>query len=234
MEEKQCFLYNTCNHKDCKNSFCLRKYKVESIYELSMIPPVLRKHTTLKCDADGTDFDKLDFFSKNIDKNILDFVKEGKNLYLHSSICGNGKTTMSLRLAESYILKVWPKAAIECKVLFISVPRFLLELKSNISKHSDYADFINENALKADLVIWDDLGHKGITEFEASHLLSLIDNRISNGKSNIYTSNLTLDEMYNALGARLASRVCNYSIDLELHGADKRKYFSKNENGDKI
>jgi hypothetical protein len=27
-----------------------------------------------------------------------------------------------------------------------------------------------------------------------------------------------------ALGARLASRICNYAIDIELHGADKRKF----------
>ena len=42
------------------------------------------------------------------------------------------------------------------------------------------------------------------------------------GKSNIFTSNLGKRELSNALGERLASRICNKSIDIELQGADKR------------
>ena len=41
-------------------------------------------------------------------------------------------------------------------------------------------------------------------------------------KSNIFTSNLGKRELANALGERLASRICNTSIDIELNGADKR------------
>lgn len=42
------------------------------------------------------------------------------------------------------------------------------------------------------------------------------------GKANIFTSNLNSDEIYSALGSRLGSRICNASINIELHGADKR------------
>ena len=42
------------------------------------------------------------------------------------------------------------------------------------------------------------------------------------GKSNIFTSNLGKRELTNALGERLASRICNKSIDIELKGSDKR------------
>jgi DNA replication protein DnaC len=45
---------------------------------------------------------------------------------------------------------------------------------------------------------------------------------MDNGKSNIFTSNLGNKELTNALGERLASRICNKSIDIELHGTDKR------------
>lgn len=222
MTENACFLYNNCNHKDCESSFCLRKYKMTELYNLSLIPPTLRDHITLHVDADGTDYDQFKQFSE-IEKDIVNFVKAGKNLYIHSSNCGNGKTSMSLRLAESFINKIWPKSAIKSRVLFISVPRFLLELKSNISKPSDYIDFIEDNVLEADLVIWDDIAAKISSEYEISHLLSIIDNRITKGGSNIYTSNLSPAEIERALGARLASRVCNYSIEIELHGLDKRK-----------
>ena len=60
------------------------------------------------------------------------------------------------------------------------------------------------------------------TEFELNHLLNIINTRMDNGKSNIFTSNLGNKELINALGERLASRICNKSIDIELHGADKR------------
>ena len=83
-------------------------------------------------------------------------------------------------------------------------------------------DYIKENVLEADLVIWDDLAAKVASEFEMSHLLSLIDNRLILGKSNIYTSNLNKQQLYTALGERLASRVANMSIDIELFGSDKR------------
>ena len=45
---------------------------------------------------------------------------------------------------------------------------------------------------------------------------------MDNGKSNIFTSNLGSKELANSLGERLASRICNKSIDIELHGSDKR------------
>jgi DNA replication protein DnaC len=106
--------------------------------------------------------------------------------------------------------------------LFINVPRYLLELKKQSSEHSDYAEFVNKHVKEADLVVWDDIAAKVGSEFELNHLLSLINYRIDCGKSNIFTSNLGPREMPGALGERLASRICNKSLRIELHGSDKR------------
>lgn len=126
-------------------------------------------------------------------------------------------------MVEAYFNKIWLKSDLKCRVLFISVPRFLLELKSNISEKSEYIEHINENILDCDLVIWDDIATKLGTEFELSHLLSIIDTRINNGKSNMYTSNLSGVELNKALGDRLYSRIQNYSdYVIELQGKDKR------------
>jgi DNA replication protein DnaC len=96
-------------------------------------------------------------------------------------------------------------------------------LKSNISKESEYIKHIQENILDCDLVVWDDIATKLGTEFELSHLLSIIDTRINNGKSNMYTSNLYGVELSKALGDRLYSRIVNYSdAIIELKGRDKR------------
>jgi DNA replication protein DnaC len=194
---------------------------MDSLYTAALMSESQKKRVALKVDADGTDLEQFKQLSA-IENDIVNFVKEGKNLYLHSANCGNGKSSWSIRLAQAYFNKIWARSEVKCRVLFISVPRYLLAIKDNISNRNAYAEYIKENVLEADLVIFDDLAAKMGSEFELTHLLNIIDNRISLGKSNIYTSNLNRQQLYNALGERLTSRVANMSIDIELFGADKR------------
>ena len=227
---KNCLVYTTCNHKDCAdNVFCLRKYKLDFLYESALLSPAQRKHITLYIDNDGTDIEEFKKLAE-IETNIEAFISAGKNLYLHSTTSGNGKTSWSIRMIEAYFNKIWPKTAMSCRALFISVPRFLLALKDNISNKNDYVEYIKANIMSADLVVWDDIAAKIGSEFELNHLLSLIDGRITLGKSNIFTSNLGEKEMYNALGSRLTRRICHMSIDIQLHGADKRIFTNYSEN----
>lgn len=218
---QKCFLFDVCNHKDCEKDFCLRKYKMDSLYSAALMTESQKQHVVLKIDQDGTDYEQFKQLA-DIEQNIVTFVNDGKNLYLHSANCGNGKSTWSIRLAEAYFNKIWARTTGKCRVLFISVPRFLLALKDNISVKSSYVEYIKDNVLEADLVIWDDIAAKMGSEFELTHLLNIIDNRLALGKSNIYTSNLNRQQLYSALGERLTSRIANMSIDIELFGADKR------------
>jgi DNA replication protein DnaC len=194
---------------------------MDSLYSAALMSDSQKNHIILRVDEDGTDLEQFKQLAE-IEKNIVSFVDEGKNLYLHSSNAGNGKSSWSIRLIEAYFNKIWARSDGSCKALFISVPRFLLALKDNISSKSLYIEYIKENVLEADLVVWDDIATKASSEFEASHLLSIIDNRIALGKSNIYTSNLNCQQLYAALGERLTSRVANMSVDIELFGSDKR------------
>ena len=218
-----CSLRAVCNGKDCGNDFCLRKYKMDSLYSAALMSESQKQHIMLRVDEDGTDLEQFKQLAE-IEKNIVSFVNEGKNLYLHSSNAGNGKSSWSIRLIESYFNKIWARTDGSCKALFISVPRFLLALKDNISNKSTYIEYIKENVLDADLVVWDDIGalNRTGTDFELTNMLSIIDNRISLGKSNIYTSNLNGQQLYQVLGERLTSRIANMSIDIELFGSDKR------------
>ena len=215
-----CYLKASCNGKDC-DTFCIRKYKMDSLYSAALMTESQKQHIALRVDADGTDLEQFKQLA-GIEQNICKFVEEGKNLYLHSAIPGNGKSSWSLRLIEAYFNKIWARSEPKCRALFISVPRFLLALKDNITNKSEYVEYIKENVLEADLVVFDDIGSKIGSEFELSHLLSIIDNRLALGKSNIYTSNLNRQQLYTALGERLTSRVANMSIDIEFFGSDKR------------
>ncbi len=210
-----------CNGKDCASDFCLRRVKLDYLFDNAMIPESQRGSVALFTDGNGTDLKEFEALA-DIAKDIETFVQSGRSLYLHSSICGNGKTSWAIKLLKSYLYKTWAQGELTCRALFISVPRFLLALKDSISNKNEYADHILKYVLTADIVVWDDIAAKVGSEFEVNHLLSLLDNRISQGKCNIYTSNLDNKHMYEALGERIASRICNFSLDIELHGQDKR------------
>ena len=210
-----------CNGRDCDKDFCMRKYRLDCLYDNSLLTLTQRQVGKLFTDEDGTDY--LEFQKlAGIEQRIDEFVNTGANLYIHSYNCGNGKTSWAIRLMTSYFSKIWYKSNFSCQALFISVPRYLLALKESISGKNEYADFINKYVLDADLIVWDDIATKVGTEFELNHLLNMINTRMDSGKSNIFTSNLGSKELANSLGERLASRICNKSIDVELHGSDKR------------
>ena len=222
-----CWLYDKCNHRDCNKDFCLRKYKLDYLYSNSLLSNTQRKPFTLFVDQDGTDLAEFQQLAE-IQKNIEEFVATGKNLYLHSSNCGVGKTSWAIKLMQAYFDKIWAKTPLMCRALFVNVPRFLLAIKDSISNKNEYADFIRENIMNADLVVWDDISAKMGSDYEINYLLSLIDGRIALGKSNIYTSNANRQEIYASLGNRLASRICQFSTDIEFHGADKRGFGGQN------
>lgn len=216
-----CWLYDKCNHKDCDSPFCLRKYKLDVLCTEALLSESQKKFFPLKIDTDGTDLEEFKRLS-NIEKNIDVFVAEKQNLYIHSSTCGNGKSSWAIRILLSYLNKIWPQTELGCKVLFISVPRFLLASKDKISAKNEYFDHIKYNYQQADIVVWDDIATKMATDYEISQLLSMIDARMNLEKTNIFTSNLNPEQISEALGERIASRICNKSVDIELHGSDKR------------
>ena len=208
---------NKCN----PNEFCIKKFKLDYLYSAGLFSETQKKYSNIYIDSDGTDKDKF-ITLRNIQDNIESFVKNGKNLYIYSTMTGNGKTLWATRLAQSYFQAIWHKCDLTCKVAFVSVPKFLLELKANISKKSQYIEALCDIIDKVDLVIWDDIGTKNITEYESENLLSIIDSRITSGKSNIFTSNISPEEMFSILGGRLSSRITGLSITIELKGKDKR------------
>ena len=134
---QKCFLFDACNHKDCEKDFCLRKYKMDSLYSAALMTDSQKQHVVLKVDQDNTDLEQFKQLSA-IEQNICKFIEEGKNLYLHSANCGNGKSSWSIRLAEAYFNKIWARTEGKCRVLFISVPRYLLAIKDNISNRNTY------------------------------------------------------------------------------------------------
>jgi DNA replication protein DnaC len=199
----------------------IKQFKLDYLYKKALLSEKQRKRIELVTDVDDTDVKEYGFL-KGIENSIIDFVKGGENLYIHSSTCGNGKTSWAIRMVQSYFEQIWSKTELKCRALYISVPRYMIAIKDNISEKSEYIEHIKKNILIADIVIWDEVGTKGLTQFEHENIMSLINARIDSGKSNIYTSNLTDRELLEAVGKRLHSRISLTSHSVELKGKDKR------------
>lgn len=207
--------------EQCTKSFCMQKLKKNKLFDYALLSLPQRQHVALHPDSDGTD--KKEFQQlKEISENIIDFVRTGNGLYLHSQTPGCGKTQWALRMIQKYIDKIWYSSSIRCVALFINIPKFFLALKDSLNTANDYINHIKQNIFQADLVVWDEIGTKILSDFEHEYMLSLIDTRLNEGKANIYTSNLAPVLLKEKIGDRLYSRVINNSTCIELHGVDKR------------
>ena len=220
--DNKCKYAANCNGKDCDAAFCERKYRLDNMFNKSLLTTLQQRHIQLSIDENEKDLAAFQYLA-SIAADIENFVDSGGNLFIYSRTCGNGKTSWAIKLMESYFYQTWPKKDLSCHALFISVPRFLLALKANISEPNEYAQTILKRVNEAELVVWDDIAAKIGTEFELNHLLSLIEGRVAEGKSNIYTSNLTPQELVSAVGERLASRIANLSTTVHFEGTDKRR-----------
>ena len=200
---------------------CLKLYIIEKLKDEALLTEDQRKPVSLRLDSSKVDKESFDRL-KVIEKNIVKYVQGGNNLYICSSITGNGKTSFSLKLLNAYLENIWYKSGATCHGLFINVPSFFFAMKENFDKKLDVVEHIKNNITSADLIVWDDIATKGLTPFETELLLSYISNRISCGKSNIYTSNAVGQVLRDCVGDRLYSRIWNRSEIVVFNGVDKR------------
>lgn len=162
---------------------------------------------------------------QDIKNNIVDFVNQGKNLFIYSSSVGNGKTTWSTKLLKEYIEQV---SSImfknNCPALFINVSNFLNKKKLAIANRELVPEVqdLEQKILSAKLVVFDDLGVKDVSSYELNSLYYWIDERTSNLRSCIYTSNLSPQALSMILDSRIYSRVVNYSEVKEIKAGDFR------------
>jgi hypothetical protein len=89
---QKCPFFDSCNHIDCDKEMCLKRIKLEDLYSKTLLSKSQLKRQDLLTDLDGTDYEEFKELAI-IEKDIVNFVQNGQNLYLHSSNCGNGKSS---------------------------------------------------------------------------------------------------------------------------------------------
>lgn len=203
------------------SSSCLRYLEMFYLLSNSRIPKKqCRIHRLKPEQGDLESFIKL----KQIQLNILNFVSGGNSLYLYSKNCGNGKTSWTFKLMQSYFDKVWYGNRYKTRGIFIHTPMFMVKLRENISNKSEDIAELLKLISTVDLVVWDDIASSGLKEFDFLNLSSYIDERIQNGLCNIYTGNLDEEFLKKELGERLFSRIWSNSKRIKLVGDDRREF----------
>lgn len=210
-----CWYKEVCNN-DCNT--CTKYPVIKSLMNLSGVPEVLHNPISLTCGKeDKKQFERLQAIKNDVDG----FVEDGDSLFLCSRQAGNGKTSWAIKILYKLFELEWDIwGPIEPLGLFIYVPEFLTRLKNF---NNPVSDSYLESIKKAPLVIWDDIGAGKISEYDYTQLLIYINARQMSGKANIYTSNyVTVDELTEQIGSRLASRIFMTSEIIELKGKDMR------------
>lgn len=220
-DKDKCWYKKVCDGNRCGENFCIRHYKMSCLTYLGLLEGKNKYPIQLRLDSNRTDADAYAQL-KDIQTNVNEFVSSGKNLLLFSEKTGNGKTSWATKIMLSWFDSIWASTDLECRGLFVSLPKLITAMKENITKPNEYFQYVNDNIVNADIVIWDELNHKDYTEFEHDYLLNIISQRLSLGKSNIYTANNNLSTINSKLGTRLASRVIGGSVKVELKCSDWR------------
>lgn len=221
-DKENCWYKKVCKSGLCgmgDENFCVRHYKMHYLTAKATLEG--KERFTIPLQPDAKDLDAFRRLSE-IRGDINSFVGEGKNLLIHSQNCGNGKTEWAKKLIMSWFNSIWHTTPFKCRGLFIFMPKFIQSAKDNISKESEYFNYVMENIYDADLVVFDEINYKSWSNYELELLFNIISRRISEGKSNIYTTNYSLDVISERLGPRLASRVIGGSELIEFKGADRR------------
>ena len=136
-------------------------------------------------------------------------------LYLYGN-CGTGKTHLATGITRELLLK-------GRQVLFTSGSGLCLDIK-NAFKNNDR---ITEQEaiqpyLSCEFLVMDDIGGENPTEWDKKTIGYIINERDSQLKSAIITSNFSLDELADHIGQRTASRIAGMSQIIRIQGPDWR------------
>lgn len=214
-----CVFFEVCQNKENCSVDCIRYAEMNYLITNSGLPKNLQGKTILS--PEKVDYEAFCSLAE-IKDNIVNFVAEGKNLYIYSENVGNGKSSWLAKILKTYFNNVWAGNGFRKRGYFLYLPTFLIELKESIRNPSDELDELKEFLKTVDLLCIDDIAASTLSEFEHNYLLYIIETRLSNGLSTLYSSNLDEQNLLQYLGTRLKSRVYNNSQIIHLQGKDRR------------
>lgn len=216
----KCYAEKYCkkNKAECSED-CTAYVLLRNLYNLSKLPERYKYNIPLVPGKDDLEaFNELNEFMKDIENHVA----QGEGLYIWSESTGNGKTSWAAKIMNYYFRKIVFKTGLENEGLYINVPTFLEDLRAYYSNEDDEFTQVLYMARWANLLIMDDIGAEKPSEWVSERLLQIINFREAEGKSTIYTSNISPAELGKKLGNRIKSRIMGNAKEIHLVAADKR------------
>nr|BDD45008.1 hypothetical protein 3 [Bacillaceae bacterium] len=176
-------------------------------------------------------------------KNVVNKIDEGIGLYLfgvpsneNPKGTGAGKTTAATAIMIEYLrqrtmLEAKKERPIEFEpAFFMKMAKFQNIYNSQFRGSKDTTDIngdkyaaLKRKMMKVDLLIWDDIGLRGVTEALQNEVYEIIDDRDTNEKATIFTSNVPIKNINELLGEQVASRIEGMTFAVPFGGKDFRK-----------
>lgn len=187
-------------------------------------------------------YEKIDAYIQTFPRFFIaspeDTSERIKNLYLFSKNTGTGKTATSACVLNSFLAYYYAECLRRNKqpsdrpVYFLSMNSlqkdYLQMTREGVPR--DLKEAAGERfyaalgyAKQAEMVVFDDIGTRSITEGLRNDVLDVIDSRQADMKPSIYTSNLKLSELPALFGEeRLFDRIRDLSLVIEFTGESRR------------
>lgn len=158
----------------------------------------------------------LDVEAESIDPALWNQCQgwENDGLFLHGPP-GVGKTHLAVALLKNAKRTKGDR--------FVTVASLLMELRNSFrdGAANNEMDIIERHA-SANIIVLDDLGVERSSEFAILSLGIIVDKRYSELRPTIITSNLSLEEIAEKVGDRIASRIAGMCRVIEFKGRDRR------------
>lgn len=136
---------------------------------------------------------------------------------------GSGKTFLAASIANDLLAK-------DIDVEFIVVPEFLDELRQNIRSEGDADSRLIARTKQAAVLVLDDMGAHNFSPWVQNMLFTIINYRLNHQLPIIITTNLDMNELPEAVGERIASRLMEIGSNVKLF-VDKDIRYCLNKEG---
>jgi len=196
----------------CQRKMKIRKH-IQKYLERTGVPPKY-----VRCSFENFEITKGNRWVFRVCKSYA-FDPRG-NLLTYGD-CGTGKTHMAVAITKELLLKAR-------KVVFTSMADLTFEIKKAFKTNAESTEEeLMKRYLKCEYLVLDDFGIEKTTEWVQQTANYLICKRDSNNMPTIVTSNLSPDEIGNAYGDRVASRLIGDHGAIHFTGPDYRLKIAK-------
>lgn len=147
----------------------------------------------------------------------------GKSLFITGAY-GCGKTHLAVAICRELLkLKTHPS------IIFKTGAELLLDIRKSFGNDNTSEDEVVSTYTNPDVLVIDDLGAEKATDWARTTLYVIIDRRDREMLPTIITSNLSLMEIKDILGGRIASRIANSRI-IKMNMKDYRRIRENDNN----